>query len=148
MRFYSRDGYPSADRLYSVTVADLDGDGVDDEAWLRVACADGEVTTASYYSVKSPRDAASGMATGKRMHKPFTIRAELDRNASPTGKTVSWDLKEGKGAKTGTGSSRATYDVKKVEGTGARTAAPNGKTMAVDDWHEASTRDGSPALCR
>ena len=40
------------------------------------------------------------------------------------------------------------YDVKKVEGTGARTAAPNGKTMAVDDWHEASVREGSPALCR
>ncbi len=138
----------SADRLYSVTVADIDGDGVDDEAWLRVACAEGAVTTASYYSVKSPRDTASGLATGKRMHRPFTIRAELDRTASTTGKNVSWDIKEAKGAKAATGGNRPTYDVKKVEGTGARTAVTDGKTMASDDWHEASIRDGSPELCK
>ena len=27
--------------------------------------------------VVSPRDAASGLATGKRMHKPFTILVDL-----------------------------------------------------------------------
>ena len=36
----------------------------------------GKVTAAA------PRDAASGMATGKRMHKPFTITKEVDK-ASP-----------------------------------------------------------------
>lgn len=35
------------------------------------------------YSVVSPRDAASGMATGKRMHNPLTIRIELGRGATP-----------------------------------------------------------------
>ena len=33
-------------------------------------------------SVISPRDAASGLPTGKRMHKPFVITKELDK-ASP-----------------------------------------------------------------
>jgi hypothetical protein len=31
--------------------------------------------------VTSPRDAASGMATGKRMHKPMTITKELDKSS-------------------------------------------------------------------
>jgi hypothetical protein len=34
-------------------------------------------------SVVSPRDAASGLPTGKRMHKPFVITKELDKS-SPT----------------------------------------------------------------
>ena len=38
--------------------------------------ARGKVTAAA------PRDAASGLATGRRMHKPFTITKEVDK-ASP-----------------------------------------------------------------
>jgi hypothetical protein len=37
------------------------------------------------YSVVSPRDAASGLATGKRMHKPLTLTMELGRSVSPSG---------------------------------------------------------------
>jgi hypothetical protein len=146
----------SADRLYSVTVADLDGDGAADESWLRVACADGAVVAAYYHSVKSPRDAASGQATGRRMHKPFKFTAELDRTAGPVGKTVSWDIKkvEGTGAKTAV---KPTYNIK--ENKGARTADHTGssdasagkgadaKTMAHDDWQQVAVREGSPNLC-
>jgi hypothetical protein len=32
-------------------------------------------------SIVSPRDAASGLATGKRMHKPFVITKELDKSS-------------------------------------------------------------------
>jgi len=32
------------------------------------------------HSVISPRDAASGLPTGKRMHKPLVITAELDKS--------------------------------------------------------------------
>jgi type VI secretion system secreted protein Hcp len=32
------------------------------------------------HSVMSPRDAASGLATGKRMHKPFVAIQELDKS--------------------------------------------------------------------
>ena len=35
----------------------------------------------SVSQVKSPRDAASGLATGKRMHKPFVITKELDKSS-------------------------------------------------------------------
>lgn len=31
--------------------------------------------------VNAPRDAASGLATGKRMHKPFVITKELDKSS-------------------------------------------------------------------
>src|SRR3954451_14203214 len=34
------------------------------------------------HEIVSPRDAASGLPTGKRMHKPFVITKELDK-ASP-----------------------------------------------------------------
>jgi len=32
------------------------------------------------HSVKSPRDAASGLPTGKRQHKPFIVTKELDKS--------------------------------------------------------------------
>lgn len=33
------------------------------------------------HSIKSPRDAASGLATGKRQHKPMTITQQLDKSS-------------------------------------------------------------------
>ena len=36
---------------------------------------------AAEHEVLSPRDASSGLATGKRMHKPFVITKELDRSS-------------------------------------------------------------------
>lgn len=33
------------------------------------------------HEVVSPRDAATGMATGRRVHKPFVITKELDRSS-------------------------------------------------------------------
>jgi type VI secretion system secreted protein Hcp len=33
------------------------------------------------HDIISPRDAASGLPTGKRMHKPFTITKELDKSS-------------------------------------------------------------------
>src|SRR4051812_39871910 len=35
---------------------------------------------AAEHEVLSPRDAASGAATGKRMHKPFVITKEIDKS--------------------------------------------------------------------
>lgn len=167
----------SADRLYEVTSdADSDGDGLNDSGWLRVAC-DGTTVSAVYHTVKSPRDSASGMASGKRTHKPFTIIKEWGPSTPMLGKTgagggggggvigsrASWDLAKGKGARTA--GTAAGYDVKKVEGTGARSgSAPadhsqasdasagkgggaSDKTMAHDDWHQATLAAGSPNLC-
>ncbi len=40
---------------------------------------DSIVVIAWNHGIKSPRDAAHGGATGKRMHKPFTITKEVDK---------------------------------------------------------------------
>ena len=147
----------SADRLYAVALdADSDGDGIGDEGWLRVRCSDGAVAAAFEYDVKAPRDVATGQASGKRMHRPFTIIKE-------------WSAKEW-GAKTGgSGASKASWDLKKMES--ARSAGWNikenkgtrdkqgsasdssagkgadGKTMGMDDWHQVVLQPGSPDLC-
>jgi len=44
--------------------------------------ADTIMVVAYSHEVVSPRDAASGLPTGKRMHKPITITKEIDK-ASP-----------------------------------------------------------------
>ena len=36
---------------------------------------------ATSHEVLSPRDAASGLPTGKRQHKPFTITKEVDKSS-------------------------------------------------------------------
>jgi type VI secretion system secreted protein Hcp len=58
--------------------------------YLRCTGIDGEATAPGYaksieilswsHSIVSPRDAASGQATGKRQHKPMTITKELDKS--------------------------------------------------------------------
>jgi hypothetical protein len=58
-----------------VAAGDLDGDGLAYEAYLKLDCANGVLKQASYI-VKRPRRSATGMATGKRMHKPFTVVKE------------------------------------------------------------------------
>ena len=54
---------------------DSDGDTIPDEAILRLNCAGGKLR-AAHYNVKSPRDSASGMASGKRTHHPVTFVKE------------------------------------------------------------------------
>lgn len=49
---------------YTVSVVDAQGKPV-------------SVSDAMSCDIKSPRDSASGMATGKRMHKPFVLTKEL-----------------------------------------------------------------------
>lgn len=139
----------SADRLYRVTRdSDSDGDGISDGSWLRIACSGGAVASAWEYEVKGPRDVATGQSSGKRtadggiaagavaggiaagaiagklQHKPFTITKEWDRTAI-VGQRVSWDVKQGKGAR----------------------IAADGKTMGTDSWHQRTLRDGAANLC-
>lgn len=46
----------------------------------KIRCTDGACTIEFDQEIVSPRDAASGLPTGKRMHKPFTITKELDQS--------------------------------------------------------------------
>ena len=47
----------------------------------KIRCADGSCVISFEQEIVSPRDAASGLPTGKRMHKPFVITKELDRSS-------------------------------------------------------------------
>lgn len=100
---------------------DLDGDGLPDDAVIKLVCAGDELRSA-HYSVTSPRDPASGQASGKRMHKPVTI------------------VKEWGAATPQLSAMKPSYDVKKVEGTGARAAT------ADDGWAPVSLT-GTEGLC-
>lgn len=147
----------TADRLYAVvSAADVDGDGVMDQGWLRVACSNSAMG-AVYYAAASPRDAASGLPTGKRQHGSVTITKEWGASALSFGKTggggggggavghtVSWDLAKGTGARsTGSGQARAAvkspYSIKenkppRVAADGGGSDGSDGKTMAADSW--------------
>jgi hypothetical protein len=67
-------GEASGPLYLKVQAGDLDGDGTADDAVLKLVCAAGKVTNASY--VVAPRDVASGMATGKRQYAPVKIVKE------------------------------------------------------------------------
>lgn len=58
-----------------VQAGDLDGDGVADEAAIKLVCAGGGVSS-SLHRIVSPRDVATGQSSGKRTHKPFLISKE------------------------------------------------------------------------
>ena len=62
----------SNDRIINQTAA---------ECTAKIRCADGSCTISFMQEVVSPRDAASGLPTGKRMHKPFVITKELDKSS-------------------------------------------------------------------
>ena len=62
---------------------------------VKFRCDGGAMTGAWLYN---PRELATGMATGKRMHKPFTIVKEWGAVAPGVSKG-SWDLATGKGAR-------------------------------------------------
>jgi hypothetical protein len=78
---------------------DLDGDGAPDTAIVRMTCAGGQPVS-THYQVTSPRDAASGLATGKRQHKPITIIKEWDAATPQLAKVKpSYNIKENKAAR-------------------------------------------------
>jgi len=89
-------GEPGGPLYLRVQAGDLDGDGAPDEAAVGLTCTAGKVTDASY--VVTPRDSASGMATGKRQHAPVRITKEWNA-ASPQLSAM-----------------KPQYDVKKLKG--------------------------------
>ena len=106
--------------------------------------------------ISVPRDTASGMATGKRMHKPFTITKELDasspmlKQSLAKGSVLGNVVVEFEGAGPGTAktaqkivltnamvtgiqmvgkSEQITFDYQTIEVT-----YTNGGKSAMDDW--------------
>jgi hypothetical protein len=100
--------------------------GVTEQGVIKFACTGGAVSSAWLYA---PRDMATGMASGKRMHKPFTIVKEWGA-ASPSLSKGSWDLATNKGGET-----MAMDDWQAISVTGldgACAAAPSGKVNVQD----------------
>ena len=69
------------------------------------------------HEITSPRDAASGLPTGKRMHKPFVITKELDKSSpllynvlTNNENVTEWDLQFWQPS--ATGSEKQHYTVK------------------------------------
>src|SRR4051812_34639860 len=67
-------GETSGPLYLRVQADDLDGDGKADDAVLKLMCSAGQLTGASY--IVSPRDTASGMATGRRQYAPVKFVKE------------------------------------------------------------------------
>jgi hypothetical protein len=75
---------PSPDAASGMATTKKGYDYYQAQSSFSVSAADNSVT-----EVKSPRDAASGMATGKRMHKPMTITKEYDKSSPKLAESVS-----------------------------------------------------------
>ncbi|MEP7234917.1 MAG: hypothetical protein ABI778_06445 [Ignavibacteriota bacterium] len=73
------------------------------------------------HDIISPRDPASGLPTGKRMHKPFTLTLSLSERLLPT---VNKKL----------GSITIDVDGSTLTGN-VEMKDHSGKVMAMDDWH-------------
>lgn len=104
MTYTVRGTYSDGTSRYYDLVADTDsdGDGVPEEGTMRITCTG---TTESSVSYKlSPRDSASGLATGKRTHHPMRT---IDKASPLLGKKVSasWDLKSSTKARSSSGAS-------------------------------------------
>lgn len=82
-----------------VHAGDLDGDGRPDDAVLKLVCADGTLRSA-HYALSSPRDVASGQASGKRTHNPVKFIKEWGP-ATPQLRAMktSYDVKKAEGAR-------------------------------------------------
>jgi hypothetical protein len=98
-------------RMFEVDTSSPDAiDGAPVSGFLRVTCTSGAVASAAF----APRDSASGLATGKRMHKPITVTKQMDAVSAAVGKTGSWNLKEGKGARASAGGPEGVDDWQQV----------------------------------
>ena len=112
-------------RYLHIATGDLDGDGTNDDGVLRLACSNGAVSSAWIYS---PRDAGSGIPTGKRQHGSVTFVKEWGPSAPQLATAkASYDVKSNTKR---TAADRATWDL--ATNKGGRV----GKTTAMDDWSE------------
>jgi hypothetical protein len=67
----------------TLKAADMNGDGAADRPIGSQSSGSGAgaAINNSHSNIKSPRDAATGQASGKRQHEPITIKKELDKSS-------------------------------------------------------------------
>lgn len=119
-----------------------------------VSALDNSVT-----EITSPRDAANGMASGKRMHKPVAVTNESPVSASTSG--ISSDASAAKGS--GGGAGKANFqDFSFTKRCGGKTtklsvvdgecliptdSCPNGACTITADWSWGMSQSGSSKRC-
>jgi hypothetical protein len=117
LTIYGVGGDPAGPVYVQVHAGDLDGDGLADDAVLKLQCDRNELRQAHY--VTSPRDSGGGMPTGKRQHGSVKFVKEWGP-ASPQLLQV-----------------KPTYDVKQLKGN---------ERLAADGWTEVSLAN-TDGLC-
>lgn len=112
MSIYGAGGGAGGIVYLQARAGDLDGDGVPDDAIVKLAC-DGNEVRSAHYTITSPRDSASGQSSGKRTHHPVTfvkewsaatpllaqMRPGYDLKSNSKGRVAGYNLKENKGAR-------------------------------------------------
>ncbi|NDP26807.1 MAG: hypothetical protein GZ087_05185 [Flavobacterium sp.] len=125
----------------------------------------------SVTEVSSPRDAASGMATGKRMHKPYTITKELDKSSPMLAQSSTGSSSVTKGSGGGSGkvnvqdlsfSKVNVQDISFTKRCGGKSTkiscdggdceipvgdCPNGDCSITADWSWGASQGGSSSRC-
>lgn len=108
------------DTYLQVSTGDVDGDGISDQGVIKMVCSKGAAPVTLWRS-DSPRDAATGLATGKRQHGSVIFTKEWSTpSAAVSAVKYNWDLKSN---------------------TGKRMASPSG-----DGWTPISLSNGQ-AMC-
>lgn len=82
--------------------------------------------------VTSPRDQATGQASGKRMHKPLTVRADDSVQAGTQDVTTAREASSGMA--TGKAAVQSPRDLATGQASG-KAAVGGAKPMASDDWN-------------
>ena len=118
----------------------------------KIRCEDGSCIISFEQEIVSPRDAASGLPTGKRMHKPFTITKEYDKSSPMLAK----------GASSGMGSGKVSMSdlsvMVTIQGRSRKLPVvnneftlpadcPNGDCDMVVSWSWGATNSGGSARC-
>lgn len=112
----------------AVTIGDLDGDGVGDSGTLLLRCSNGSVVEALFHNVKSPRDAASGQASGKRTH---VMPHVLEKSSALAAMRPTYDVKTSKGARIIVGSKESHDSYKSLSLSGAEGLCPAASSEAA-----------------
>lgn len=106
-----------------VHAGDLDGDGRPDDAVVKLVCERGKMVESAIryeHSIRTPRDVASGQASGRRHHAPVTFVKEWGA-ATPQLMAL-----------------KASYDLKQLKG--------NERAVTTDGWQMLSLNNAN-GLC-
>lgn len=102
LAFASLMGATSAPAMASDIYLIIDGvkgeskDSIAVESWSFGLCNNGQCSNGIAKRVSSPRDSATGMASGKRQHKPMTVMAadEASGTSDAAARTAGYDVKK------------------------------------------------------